>query len=54
MLYDINTGEWDTELLKLFTVPPAILPDGVLSSHVVAPVAVKSIIGGIPIGGSHW
>ncbi len=27
LLYDINTGAWDDELLALFDVPPALLPE---------------------------
>lgn len=27
MLYNINTGQWDTELLQLFSIPEQILPD---------------------------
>lgn len=27
MLLDINSGEWDEELLQLFSVPPAMLPE---------------------------
>ncbi len=27
MLYDIHAGQWDSELLKLFGVPEALLPD---------------------------
>ncbi len=51
MLYDINTGGWDSELLELFDVPAAILPEVVPSSRVVGPVAIKSAIEGIPIAG---
>lgn len=27
MLVDINTGQWDNELLELFDIPPAMLPE---------------------------
>jgi glycerol kinase len=33
MLFDINTGEWDDELLRLLRVPRAILPDIHPSAH---------------------
>jgi len=34
----VNSGGWDNELLELFNVPSAILPEVVPSSRVVAPV----------------
>ena len=51
MLYDINTGGWDSELLELFNVPAVMLPEVVPSSGVVAPVAIKSTLKGIPVAG---
>ncbi|MDA8392332.1 MAG: glycerol kinase GlpK [Actinomycetota bacterium] len=33
MLMDLQTLEWDRELLELFSVPPAMLPDILPSSH---------------------
>jgi glycerol kinase len=33
MLFDINTGDWDAELLRLLRVPRAILPDIHPSAH---------------------
>jgi glycerol kinase len=38
MLYDIKASAWSTELLELFGVPEAVLPEVVPSSHVVGPV----------------
>jgi glycerol kinase len=36
MLLDLDRGEWDVELLELFSVDPAVLPSVVPSSGVVA------------------
>jgi len=33
MLYNINENKWDDELLKLFNIPKAILPEVLPSSH---------------------
>lgn len=35
LLMNLRTGEWDREMLKLFTIPPAILPEIKRSSEVV-------------------
>ena len=51
MLYDINTGGWDDELLELFDVPPSVLPTVVPSSHVIGKVAVDSGLRDIPVAG---
>ncbi|MEO8406786.1 MAG: glycerol kinase GlpK, partial [Chitinophagaceae bacterium] len=34
MLLNIHTGKWDEELLKLFTIPAALLPEVKPSSHI--------------------
>lgn len=49
MLFNINTGTWDPELLKLFNVPASVLPE-VRSSSEVYGTAVE-VIPGIPIAG---
>jgi len=51
LLYDIHRGDWDDELLDLFGVPRAILPEVVASSGVAATVSAGSVIDGIPIAG---
>jgi glycerol kinase len=51
MLFDIHRGCWDEELLALFGVPRALLPEVVASSGVVGTASVDSLIGGIPIAG---
>lgn len=51
MLYDIHRGEWDDDLLELFEVPRAMLPEVYPSSGIVAPVSVPSTLAGIPVAG---
>src|SRR6266568_5160868 len=51
MLYDIHRGEWDEELLKIFGVPRAMLPEVLPSSQVYGTTA-KTLLGAeIPIAG---
>jgi glycerol kinase len=47
MLYNIRTGEWDDELLKLLKIPHSLLPQVAKSSEVYG----KSDTLGIPIAG---
>src|SRR6266704_880382 len=50
-LYDIHRGAWDEELLKLFAVPRAMLPEVLPSSQVYGTTA-KTLLGAeIPIAG---
>jgi glycerol kinase len=52
MLYDIHRGAWDDELLRVFRVPRATLPDVRPSSQIYG-AAAKSILGAeIPIAGA--
>jgi len=44
MLFDINTGEWDAELLRLLRVPQAILPE-ILPSSSAFGMLPKSVLG---------
>jgi glycerol kinase len=44
MLFDIHTGEWDAELLRLLRVPQAILPDIHPSAHAFG-MLPKSVLG---------
>jgi glycerol kinase len=44
MLFDINTGEWDAELLRLLRVPRAILPEIHPSAHAFG-MLPKSVFG---------
>ena len=49
MLFNIHTGKWDDELLRLFSVPRAMLPDVRSSSEVYGET---NLLGGaIPIAG---
>lgn len=51
LLFNIHTGQWDDELLKLFDVPRAILPEVRASSEVYGDID-SSILGGpIPLAG---
>ena len=49
MLYNLHTGDWDAELLKLFKVPRSVLPEVRGSSEVLSET---NLLGGrIPIAG---
>jgi len=51
MLYDIHRGEWDDELLRLFRIPRAMLPEVRPSSQVYGKTA-KALLGAeVPIAG---
>jgi glycerol kinase len=41
LLYNIHTGEWDKELLKLFRIPAALLPEVRTSSEVYGEVSTS-------------
>ena len=54
MLFNIRTQDWDEDLLKLFNIPRAVLPEVIDSAHVIgtlnedilgAPVPVAAIAG---------
>jgi glycerol kinase len=51
MLYDIHRGDWDDELLALFDVPRALLPEVVDSSGTIGKVSADSLLDGLPITG---
>ncbi len=51
LLFNIVKGAWDAELLKLFDVPPSLLPEVVWSSQRVGEVTTTLGLGGIPIAG---
>jgi glycerol kinase len=51
MLFNIRTGKWDDELLKLFRVPVSLLPEVRASSEVYGPVTSALGLGQIPIAG---
>jgi glycerol kinase len=53
LLFNIHTGAWDAELLKLFNIPAAVLPQVVPSCGVAAQVSgsLLGLSGSIPIAG---
>ncbi|HWB90518.1 MAG TPA: glycerol kinase GlpK [Puia sp.] len=53
MLFNIHNGHWDTDLLRLFDIPAAILPEVRSSSEVYGPTGSIMAPGsvGIPIAG---
>ena len=51
MLFNINTLEWDKELLEIFNIPSSILPDVKPSSCIFGHTDTKILGAEIPIGG---
>lgn len=51
MIYNINTLEWDSELLELFDIPKQMLPEVKSSSEVYGETAGNIIAAKIPIAG---
>lgn len=51
MLYNIHTLEWDNELLSLFGIPAALMPEVLPSSHVFGYTDPSLFGGAIPIAG---
>ena len=51
MLYNIETLEWDDELLKIFDIPRSILPEVRSSSEVYGEITAVDELKGIPIAG---
>ncbi len=51
MLMDLRSGTWDDELLRIFEIPRAILPEIVASSAVIAETAPEHLGAAIPIAG---
>ncbi|MHB9096974.1 MAG: glycerol kinase GlpK [Syntrophales bacterium] len=52
MLYNIHTGEWDDELLRILDVPRAMLPEIHASSEVYGETHTAAFSHPIPIGGA--
>jgi len=50
MLFNIHTGQWDDELLKLLNVPLALLPTVRASSEIYGEIQVPSLAG-VPLAG---
>ena len=51
MLFNIHTAQWDRELLDLFRIPAAMLPEVRSSSEIYAEVSGVKGLDGIPIAG---
>lgn len=51
MLYNINTLEWDRELLNIFAIPHALLPEVRSSSEIYGEIEVPGELKGIKIAG---
>lgn len=52
MLFNINTLEWDEEILKLLEIPRSMLPEVKLSSCIYGETAPRFLGGGIRISGA--
>jgi glycerol kinase len=51
LLYNIRTGDWDDEMLKLLGVPRSMLPEVKSSSEVYGEVSANLFSAGVPIAG---
>ena len=51
LLFDIHTGRWDSDLLEVFDIPEAILPEVVPSSPVSAQTEPALLGRSIPVAG---
>ncbi len=51
LLMNLNTGDWDDELLGLLRIPRAVLPEVHASSEVYGEVSYPAELTGIPIAG---
>jgi glycerol kinase len=51
LLFDIHTGQWDDELLRLLRVPRSLMPEVKSSSEVYGEVATSLGLRGVPVGG---
>lgn len=51
MLFNIHTGEWDDDLLRLFNIPRALLPQVRGSSEVYGEITTALGLEGLPLAG---
>ena len=51
MLFNIHTGKWDEELLRLFQVPASMMPEVRSSSEVYGAVSAVQGLASVPIAG---
>ncbi len=52
MLYNIHTGAWDKDLLKLFRIPESMLPQLRSSSEVYGEISTSLGLGHVPVAGA--
>jgi glycerol kinase len=51
LLFNIHTGQWDDELLRLLRIPRSLMPEVRSSSEVYGPVTTSLGLGDAPVGG---
>jgi len=51
LLFNLHTGQWDAELLRLFRVPESVLPEIRPSSEIYGEITEPAELKGIAIGG---
>ncbi len=51
MLYNIRTGDWDNDMLRLLNIPRTVLPEVRTSSEVYGEAHGRSFLAGIPVAG---
>src|ERR1700733_5150386 len=51
LLYNIHTGAWDKEMLKLFRIPASLLPEVRTSSEVYGEISTSLCLQKVPIAG---
>jgi glycerol kinase len=51
LLFNIHTGAWDPELLRLLRIPESLLPEVRSSSEVYGEVSTSLGLGGVPVSG---
>lgn len=52
MLYNLETGDWDPDLLRLFRIPRSLLPTIRTSSEVYGEISTSLGLKGVPIAGA--
>lgn len=51
LMFNIQSGAWDPELLEILRIPPAVLPQVVASSEVYGETAARFLAARVPISG---
>jgi glycerol kinase len=51
MLFNIHTGQWDEEILRLFEIPASLLPEVRSSSEIYGQVSTTLGLEGVPLSG---